>query len=384
MGGYSLDKVPAISQSAGALDGLGADVKKIGGDAARVLLVADPGLAATGVIARAEAALDAEKLPYATFSAFKSDPSCAQADEAAALARRERATIVVALGGGSALDVGKAVAAVAGAEAPAVTYQLCEAPLPKPLLKICIPTTSGTGSETTRTAVLSRPDGTKIWLWGDELKADLVLLDPTVTVGLPPALTAATGIDALVHAIEACTNANGNPGNDIYAHGAIRLVAKHLLRAVAEPGDLEARGGLQVAAAFAGIAIDNCGTAVAHNIGHALASIRPVHHGRAVGLAMLATLEWNAAHDPEGRFAAAAEAMGLGRDAKALAPGFASLLRRSGIKVSLAGEGHDHVTPELLAEHMAAPENAPMRHSNHRTIADADLIVFARAVLTQE
>ena len=87
-----------------------------------------------------------------------------------------------------------------------------------------------------------------------------------------------------------------------------------------EPGNLEARAAVQWAAALAGIGIDNAGTAIAHTIGHAMASLRPIHHGRAVGVAMLATLGWNAEQDPHGRFAAVAEAMGERRDAAALAP----------------------------------------------------------------
>ena len=136
---------------------------------------------------------------------------------------------MVALGGGSALDLGKAVAAIAGADAPAQTYALCAAPLPAARLKtICVPTTSGTGSETTRTAILSGPDGAKLWFWGDELKTDHAVLDPELTVSLPAGLTAATGIDALVHAVEAATNRNAHAANDLYAHEAIRLVSRHL------------------------------------------------------------------------------------------------------------------------------------------------------------
>ena len=104
--------------------------------------------------------------------------------------------------------------------------------------------------------------------------------------------------------------ANANAANDVFAHEAIRLVAGHLERAVSDGSDLEAREGLQRAAAFAGVAIDNCGTAVAHMIGHALASLRPIHHGRSVALGMIATLAWNIEGD-DGRFDAAARAMGV-------------------------------------------------------------------------
>lgn len=377
-----LARVPEISQGPGSLAALGDALKARLPAGGAVLLVADPGLRASGAIDAATAALKGAGLGVVEFSDLKSDPTMAQVDAATALARAERVSAVVALGGGSAMDVGKSIAAIAPAAAGAAHYGLCANPFPATrLMSVCVPTTSGTGSEATRTAVLAAPDGSKVWLWGDELKPTLVVLDPALTTGLPAALTAATGIDALVHAIEASTNANANEANDLYCHRAIALVVKHLTRAVQVPGDLVARGGLQWAATLAGIGIDNCGTAIAHNIGHALASLRPVHHGRAVGVALRATLAWNSAEDPRGRFAAAASAMGESAEAKRLAPAFERLLREAGVKVSLAGEGHDHVTPAALALQMARPENAAMRQSNHRRVSDADLLDFATLVL---
>jgi alcohol dehydrogenase class IV len=229
--------------------------------------------------------------------------------------------------------------------------------------------------------VLSDADHAKIWLWGDELKPALVILDPRLTASLPPHLTAATGIDALVHAIEAATNANANEANNLYCHEAIRLVTRHLPVVMAAPADIPARAGLQWAATLAGIAIDNCGTAIAHNIGHALASLRPIHHGRAVGAAMLATLPWNIEGD-DGPFALVAAAMGERAAAAEVPRAFERLIRAAGVKISLAGEGHDEVTPEQLAEQMRRPENEAMRRSNRRPVADSDLQRFAAAVLS--
>ncbi len=349
--------------------------------ARHVLLVADPGVKALGMVAGAESALRSAGLAVTVFDRVESDPSMAQADSTAELARRERAETVVALGGGSAMDLGKSVAAIAGANAPASHYGLCANPFPEARLAcVCVPTTSGTGSEATRTAVLSDTAHAKVWLWGDALKADAILLDPALTVGLPPHLTAATGIDALVHAIEASTNRNANAANDLYCHEAIRLVVKYLARAVNTPTDLAARAGLQWAATFAGIGIDNCGTAIAHNIGHALASLRPVHHGRAVGVALRATLAWSVA-DGDPAYAAAAAAMGETADAQRLPGAFERLLRQVGVKVSLGGEGHDQITAAQLAEQMALPANEPMRRSNRRSVRDQDLLEFAVAVL---
>ena len=376
MGVYELARMPRITAGVGAR----ARIATLAGAQGHVLLVADPGLKSTGLVEEIAGGLRGHGLAFTIFDAFQSDPTIAQADAADALARSEKSSVVVCLGGGSALDLGKAVAAIALAADSAAHYQLFANPLPaKGLRKICVPTTAGTGSETTRTAILTRDDHAKVWLWGDEIKADEVVLDPELTVSLPGPLTAATGIDALVHAVEAATNRNANPAAGLYAHEAIRLVARHLVAAVETPGNLEARAGLQLAAAFAGVAIDNCGTAIAHALGHAMGSLRPIHHGRAVGIAMLASLPWNV-EDNEA-FAACAADMGAEPSARGFIAAYEKLLRASGVKLSLAEE-FAGVTAQELAAQTARPENAAMRDSNRRAASEADLLMLARQVLS--
>jgi alcohol dehydrogenase len=377
-----LARMPRITTGVGARARLGALATAQCGAGTRLLLVADPGLATLGIAGEIESILRAGGHHVVVFTDFAGDPSIAQTDDAAALARGERVAGIVALGGGSALDLGKAVAAIAPGDASALAYELCKTDFPPARLRaICVPTTSGTGSELTRTSVLTRGDKAKVWLWGEATKADEVVLDPELVRGLPPALTAATGIDALVHAVEAATNNNANDANNVFAHEAIRLVARHLEAAVADGGDLTARAGMQCAAALAGIAIDNAGTAIAHNVGHALASLRPVHHGRAVGVAMLATNAWNVAED-DGRWATCGSALGVEASATGFVAGFERLIRSVGVKVSLAEE-FAGVTPEQLAAQMRAPENMPMRSSNRRASSEQDLLVIATRVLSQ-
>ena len=129
-----------------------------------------------------------------------------------------------------------------------------------------------------------------------------------------------------------------------------------------------------------GIAIDNCGTAIAHNIGHAMASLRPMHHGRAVGIAMLASLPWNVGNDPSGRFAACAAAMGAEATGRGFIDAFDALIRASGLRLSVA-EDFAGITLETLAAQMGRPENIAMIRSNARDATDEDRLMLARAVL---
>jgi alcohol dehydrogenase class IV len=374
---YELARIPRITAGTGAREKIGALVAAEG--KSHALLVVDPGLKSTGLIEDAATQLRKAGASFTLFDQFQSDPTVTQADAAAEIARREKASVVVCLGGGSALDLGKTVAAIALETHSADHYALFTNPLPqRGLKKICAPTTSGTGSETTRTAILTRDDHAKVWLWGDEIKADEVVLDPELTMSLPGPLTAATAIDALVHAVEAATNRNTNPAAGLFAHEAIRLVGRHLLGAIENPRDVTAREALQWAAAYGGVAIDNCGTAIAHALGHAMGSLRQIHHGRAVGIAMLASLPWNV--EDNGAFAACAVDLGGEPSGAGFIAAYEKLLRATGMKLSLAEEFKGVSAAELAAQ-TARPENSAMRASNKRASNEADLLKLAQAVL---
>lgn len=379
MSSYSLGRVPAIAAGPGRIDGLGADVAAESGGNATVLLVADPALAGLGITGRAEVALSAAGHAVHRFEDIVSDPREAQVSDGARLARRIRADAVVALGGGSALDAGKMIAVLAATDRPIADFRLAAAPLPARTARlVCVPTTAGTGSETTAVSVLTSPEHAKIWYWGGPLKADAVVLDPELTVALPPGLTAATGLDALVHAMEAATNRNRTDTNDLHALEAIRLCVRHLPTAVARPDSLEARLGMLTAACLAGMAIDNAGTALAHNIGHALGSLMPVHHGKAVALAMEATLPF-VIQGNRAAFARVAEAFGIGPDPDGLPARFTALIDELGLDRHLP----QALDPARLAERMAAPENAAMRASTVREVRDVDLAVLAGLTLAR-
>jgi alcohol dehydrogenase class IV len=386
---FTTEPSPRIAFGANRVDRLGEDLDRLAGRRARVLLVTDPGLIAAGAAGRVQRILEEAGHATVVFSDLTGEPQARQVDAAAGLARRQKAQLVVGLGGGSALDTSKLAAAAAATDASVERYELCANPLPADgLIRVCIPTTAGTGSEATRTSVFANAAGAKVWAWGAELKPHLSLLDPTLSIGLPARLTAATGVDALVHAIEAVTIRRANPLNDASGLQAIRLIAANLKRAVESPEDLDARGAMLIASCLAGMAIDASGTGIAHAIGHALGTVGHVHHGRAVGLSLRVALAWNAEAAPE-RHAGVAEAMGISRDgrsdrelAAALAPAYDAFLRSVGLPIALASDGLGENDTRRLAEVTMSIENEPMRKANCRDITPADAERFARELLT--
>lgn len=378
MNDIAVGRIPAITGGTGGTGAAGELAARITAltDSARTIILLDPAFGSEERQAPLLDRLARDGIEASLFVLPPGEPKEITAEAAATQARDFGAGSVICIGGGSTMDAGKLVASLVASTVPVASYRLAAEPLPRARLPlICVPTTAGTGAEATAVSVLSGQDGTKYWFWADGLKPDVIVHDPALMVGLPPAVTAATGIDALVHAIEAATNANATPTNNIFAYRAIRLVAQWLPTAIAAPADLEARARLLEAATLAGIAIDNAGTAIAHNIGHALGSLAPVPHGRAVAIGMCATLAWNVEAHPE-IFAPVAEAMGVDGGAQALPAAFIRLVADVGIDLHVPG-----VTAEALARQMAQPENAAMLSSNRRPVTPADLHRHAGAAL---
>jgi alcohol dehydrogenase class IV len=377
MTSFTLSPVPEILFGPGRLADIADKAKTLAGRGAVILLVADPVLKSLGITGLALELLEKAGVETLVYDGFAGEPREQDVDAAAELARRTAARLVIGLGGGSALDTAKLAACCAVSGLAASAYALCATPLPQNRLPIiAIPTTAGTGSEVTRVSVFADKAKVKVWAWGEELKPDVAVLDPELTVAVPPHVTAATGLDAMVHAIEAATNKQRNDGNDLYCLKAISLITDNLERAVKHPHDIAARGAMLLASCYGGIGIDNCGTAMAHNISHAVADLAPIAHGRATGLAMLATMGWVVEGNREA-FARVAKAMGADDPVRA----YDRLVRATGIKVSLAGDGLDHVEPKLLAQHMAMPANKPMRKSTVRYPSDDDLVILAERFL---
>jgi alcohol dehydrogenase len=292
------------------------------------------------------------------------EPTVSSVQALADQARSQAASTVVAIGGGSALDSGKIAAAMLGHAAPVADFLLCANPVTRSVRLIAVPTTAGSGAEVTRTCVLSH-EGRKSWMWDAALVPDTVVLDPALTVGLPEAVTVATGLDAFVHAVEAFTNVNRDNVADKAALAAIATITTALPRVVADPENLEGRRAMLEAATTAGVAIDRCNTALAHCVGHAIAGFSKIPHGLAVALGLRATLRWSIEGDPD-RHAAVAGAMMPGRSLDALVDMVDALYHAAGFETAFRRYTGEPLDQEALAAAMDTAENRGMAAANAR------------------
>ncbi|MEL6734424.1 MAG: iron-containing alcohol dehydrogenase [Pseudomonadota bacterium] len=371
---------PGLVSAAGGLASLGQHVTQTTGANAKVLLVSDPALSPLGFAGKAVSSLESSGHQVVVFEDFTSDPKESAVNAALAVANTEGVDAVVGLGGGSALDLAKLVSGLALKSDDCAPYRLAAQPiLRRKVAFIAVPTTSGTGAETTRTSIISQADGTKNWFWDEMLVPDLALLDPELTVGLPAYWTLYTGLDALVHAVESRTNRYRFAENDAVAERAIALVAQNLERTLEQPNDLEARGAMQLAAAYGGMAINNTGCAVAHNIGHAMGSLAGVPHGRAVSIALVATLSWSIEGNQEA-FAAVARAMGLS-SASHIAPWMDRIAERVGESLRLSEQEREWFDKSALATAMMSDANRSMLEALARDAAPEDVDMLAELAM---
>ncbi len=377
---FTLGRQAALVSGPGTSAQVGSLCADLMGGPCRVLLIADPALVALQVLAPVEASLKEAGHTVTVFSGLTSDPKESAVDAAVAQARDVKADCVVAAGGGASLDVGKLAAALIDAPGSCADYRLSARPMPfRKHGLICIPTTAGTGAETTATSIISDPDGVKNWFNGPSLRADIAILDPELTASLPPFWTFYTGLDALVHAVESRTNRYRFAENDMQAERAIGLVAANLERAVTQPHDLEARGAMLHGAALAGASISNTGCAIAHNIGHALGSLAAIPHGRAVSVSLVKTLDWSMGVNRDA-YTSVAGLLGID-DETGIADWCETVADRCGQSLDLLPEERAGISGDRLAEAMVEPANIAMLHSTARDASAADIRDLAYAVV---
>ncbi len=293
MTSFSFVTTPRIEFAPGAALELAQHCQRLG--ISRPLLVTDPGLVNIGLVSPVLDALSASAVPAVLFDQVREDPPESVVLAARDLAQQSAVDGVVALGGGSSLDVAKVVAVLLGGEQTLPELYGVDQVRNRRLPLILIPTTAGTGSEVTPVAIVTTGQTTKAGVSSPVLLPDIALLDPDLTLGLPPAITAMTGIDAMVHAIEAYTTRHRkNPLSDNLARQALILLAGNIRAAVSDGANRSARGNMLLGACLAGQAFANAPVAAVHALAYPLGGHYHIPHGLSNSLVLPSVMEFNA------------------------------------------------------------------------------------------
>ncbi|MGI9622104.1 MAG: iron-containing alcohol dehydrogenase family protein [Acidimicrobiales bacterium] len=261
----------------------------------RALVVTDPGIVDAGIADQIEEGLRAGGIATERFTDVKSNPTVENVDSGASVLREFGADSVVGLGGGSPIDTAKIIAAAAANDCSAHDFMSGERSIEVAgVPQVAIPTTAGSGAESAKVSVLvDHATGEKKGVFGPGTAPWITILDPALQVGMPPWLTAATGMDALSHALEAYLGLAASPFSDAIAEQGMRLVAEHIETAVHDGGDLEARGALTIASALGGLAKEQSGLGILHAVAMPVGYVYDLHHGYLCAALMPATLDFN-------------------------------------------------------------------------------------------
>lgn len=279
----------------------------------KVLAVYDQGVKQAGITDKIIDSIKEQEIEVAVFDGVKADPPDTMIDEGAEVGRKAKVDGVVGIGGGSTMDTAKAINLLLNNPGKVKDYMGTGKELKPGKNLILLPTTSGTGSEVTMFAVVTDTgdENKKKGFGGGALvRANLAIVDPLLTVGMPPSVTADTGMDAYAHAAEAIMGNNRNPMSDLLGEQAISLVMKYLPKAVKNGKDIEARTQMSYAAMLAGYSFNDSLTHMGHSLGHTLGSIFHIPHGNACGVAMPEIIEY-LAEDVPGPIRLIGKAMGL-------------------------------------------------------------------------
>ncbi len=363
----------------GSLDYLAAEISALGADSAFV--VTDRGMMTTGIIERVTDLLGAGGLRVGVFADVEPNPSTETIDVAAAELRTFGNAVVVAVGGGSALDAAKGIALLACNAGAARTFDFAVPPEHAGRPIVAIPTTSGTGAETNGFGVIEdRENKRKVYIGHSSVRPALSILDAELTVNLPSGVTAATGMDALTHGIESLASKGSSPLSAAYATEAIRLVNTHLHTAVTNGADRDARAGMLLGAHLAGRALSLSGLGMVHGIAHAVTNRTGAPHGLAL-TAVLDTIMERSADVATPAYTRVAAAMGLDpttTDAPARAVGAVRELGESvGARRRLSAFGvTTSMAPDVAAGALADPVSA--NHPRPFSAAEIQQILLDR------
>lgn len=294
---FTFSTVPNLICEIGVVRNLGTLVSQQFPSVRNALLVTDKGFLGTGLIDSPAATLRAAGIQVEVYSDVLADPPEHIVLHAADNARVHGTDIIIGFGGGSSMDVAKLIAILVATDQPLSSMYGIGNVKGKRLPLVQIPTTAGTGSEVTPISIVTTGETTKMGVVSPKLYADLAILDAELTTGLPPKVTAATGIDAMVHAIEAYTSRHKkNALSDMLAREALKLLSRNLVAACENGGNVQARQAMLLGAMLAGQAFSNAPVAAVHALAYPIGAIFHVPHGLSNALVLPHVLRFNAGH----------------------------------------------------------------------------------------
>jgi alcohol dehydrogenase class IV len=287
---------------------LGSEAQQLG--VKKAFIVTDPGVIKADLLRPAKESFESAEIPYVIYDQVEPEPPIRCVEVATEQFKSKRCNLVIGIGGGSSLDVAKGVSIMATNEGSVL--DMCGIDLVKKegAKKILVPTTAGTGSEVTRVFVVTdERDNTKKVVNSLYVLSDIAIVDPLLTLTMPPKITAETGMDALVHAIETYVSMNATPFSDILAEKSIQWIARYLPTAWAKGSDLEARYFISLAATMGGIAFASGGLGAVHALAYAIGTEYHLSHGRSNAVMLPHVMRYNLPGNPE-KYAAIAALMG--------------------------------------------------------------------------
>jgi len=345
----------------GALKLAGRYAKNFG--ATRILVVTDPGVMAAGWTDQVIENLELEGLPYVIFSGVTPNPRAEEVMRGAEVYKTSGCNLILAVGGGSPMDCAKGIGIVSTNKKHILEFEgVDQVSVPMPPL-ICIPTTGGTSADVSQFAIISNTQKKiKIAIISKAVVPDVALIDPVTLTTMDPYLAACTGIDALVHAIEAYVSIAHSPITDLHALAAIRLLSSHLLASLAEPDNLHLRSQVMLGSLEAGLAFSNASLGAVHAMAHSLGGLLDLPHGECNAILLEHVMSFNFPEASE-RFFRIGEAMGLDLKKRSLSEKKAAILaevmrlrKAVGIDQSLGQKGvHRTDVPELSQKAMSDP-----------------------------
>ncbi len=342
---------PKIVFGPGSIKTIAQELQEIACD--NLFIVTDPGIVKAGLVEILENVLKENNVKFSRFDQVEADPRYELVEEVTQLYIDSKASAVIGIGGGSAQDIAKGVSVRVNNDGPFRKYVGTNLIPNKGVPLILIPTTAGTGSESTTVAIYSdNQEKLKVGVASPYLLPSVALLDPELTLGVPPAITAATGMDALIHAVEAYTSVNATPMSDMLAIEAIRIIVDNIRTAYANGSNLEARTKMLRGSLLAGMAFSVAGVTAVHAFAYPIGAEFHIPHGVANTIMFIPVMEFNYLGNLD-RFAQLADFMGLstcGKDKRTRALDALEAIRTLALDLNV---------PQQLSDYGVKKEDVP-------------------------